>query len=137
VSQLPGAAVDELPDTLDGQSFLRRWAATDDDVTVVRPDATYPVRAATSFAVEEHGRAVAALEALVDNDPACLGPLLAASQRGYDAMGLGHGAATATVEEALTRPGVFGARSSGGGCGGTVVVVCERGALDDVDGLIR
>ena len=137
VSKLPGAAVDELPDTLDGQSFLRRWAATDDDVTVVRPDATYPVRAATSFAVEEHGRAVAALEALVDNDPACLGPLLAASQRGYDAMGLGHGAATATVEEALTRPGVFGARSSGGGCGGTVVVVCERGALDDVDGLIR
>ena len=62
---------------------------------------------------------------------------MAGSQRGYDAIGLGHGAATATVEEALTRSGVFGARSSGGGCGGTVVVVCERGALDDVDGLIR
>ena len=80
---------------------------------------------------------MAALEALADYDPARLGPLLAASQCGYDAMGLGHPAATATVEEALSRPGVFGARSSGGGCGGTVVVMCERGALDDVDGLIR
>ena len=33
--------------------------------------------------------------------------------------------------------GVYGARSSGGGCGGTVVVVCEEGALDDVEGLIQ
>jgi L-arabinokinase len=136
-SQLPAAAVDQLPDALDGRSFLRRWGATDDDVTVVRPDETYPVRSATAFGVEEHGRAVAALEALADNEPARLGPLLTASQRGYDAMGLGHEAASATVEEALRRPGVFGARSSGGGCGGTVVVVCARGALDDVVGLIR
>ena len=52
-------------------------------------------------------------------------------------MGLGHPAATTAVEAALARPGVHGARSSGGGCGGTVVVVCDRGALDDVDGLIR
>ena len=52
-------------------------------------------------------------------------------------MGLGHRAATVIVKEALARPGVLGARSSGGGCGGTVVVVCERGALDDVDTLIR
>lgn len=62
---------------------------------------------------------------------------MAASQVGYDSMGLGHPAATAVVEEALARPGVYGARSSGGGCGGTVAVVCARGALDDVDALIR
>jgi hypothetical protein len=36
-------------------------------------------------------RAVAALEALADDDPARLAPLLAASQCGYDAMGLGMG----------------------------------------------
>ena len=30
-----------------------------------------------------------------------------------------------------------GARSSGGGSGGTVVVVCERGTLDDVEALVR
>ena len=45
--------------------------------------------------------------------------------------------AAATIREALARPGVFGARSSGGGCGGAVVGLCAHGALDDVDGLIR
>jgi galactokinase len=137
VSELPADALDELPDMMDGRSFLSRWGDTDDDVTAVRPDESYPVRAATSFGVEEHGRAVAALAALADGVPERLGPLLRASQDGYDAMGLGHPAATAVVEAAVARPGVFGARSSGGGCGGTVVVVCERGALDDVDALIR
>ena len=124
---------------MDGASFLNRWGTTDDDVTVVRPDETYPVRAAASFGVEEHVRAVDALAALAGEvpSPARLGPLMAASQDGYDAMGLGHPAATAIVEEALSRPGVYGARSSGGGCGGTVVVACEPGALDDVDALIR
>jgi galactokinase len=52
-------------------------------------------------------------------------------------MGLGHPAATAVVEQVLTRPGVLGARSSGGGSGGTIVVMCERSALDDVDALVR
>jgi galactokinase len=137
VSELPGDAVEELPDVLDGRSFLSRWGHTGDDVTDVQPDESYPVRAATSFGVQEHGRAEAVLEALADGEPGRLGPLLQASQDGYDAMGLGHPAATAIVEAAVRRPGVFGARSSGGGCGGTVVVVCERGALDDVDALIR
>ena len=41
------------------------------------------------------------------------------------------------VEEVLDRPGVHGARSSVGGSGGTVVVLCDRDALDDVDDLIR
>ena len=115
-----------------------QWGSTGDDVTTVRPDEAYPVRAATLFGVEEHVRAVAALAAFADGAPHQLGPLMAASQAGYDAMGLGHPAATrGRARGAGPRPGVHGARSSGGGCGGTVVVVCERGALDDVEGLIR
>ena len=137
VSELPRDAVGELPDVLDGAAFLKDWGATGDDVTAVRPDETYPVRAATSFGIEEHVRAVAALQALTDGEPERLGPLMAASQAGYDAMGLGHPATTLIVKEALARPGVHGARSSGGGCGGTVVVVCERGVLADVEGVIR
>jgi galactokinase len=137
VSQLPRAAVATLPDLLEGRTFLEGWGETGDDVTVVRPDETYPVRAATSFGVEEHVRAGAALTALRNGQPERLGPLMEASQDGYDAMGLGHPRSTATVKEALGRPGVLGARSSGGGCGGTVVVLCAHGALDGVDGLIR
>lgn len=137
VSQLPCAAVGALPEMIEGRSFLQEWGGTGDEVTVVRPEEPYPVRAATLFGVEEHVRAVAALKALQDGQPERLGPLMEGSQVGYDAMGLGHARATLIVKEALARPGVLGARSSGGGCGGTVVVLCARGALDDVDGLIR
>ena len=77
------------------------------------------------------------LDALVTRDDPRIGRLMAASHAAYDAMGLGHPAATAVVERARERAGVLGARSSGGGSGGTVVVVCERGALDDVEELIR
>ncbi len=137
VSQLPTAAVEDLPDVVEGGDFLDRWGSTDDDVTTITPEEAYPVRAATTFGVEEHGRTVVALDALGANRPELLGPLMQASQHSYDAIGLGHPAATAIVAEALSRPGVYGARSSGGGCGGTVVVLSEYGALDDVDGLIR
>lgn len=137
VSALPVDALAALPDALDGAAFLDRWGETGDDVTTVDPTETYPVRAATSFGGEEHRRAEAALVALERHDGAALGPLMAASHAGYDAMGLGHPAATAAVDEILDRDGVHGARSSGGGSGGTVVVLCERGALDDVGNLIR
>lgn len=137
VSELPADAVGVLPESLDGASFLDRWGATDDALTTVDPDETYPVRAATTFGVSEHARSGALLDALARRTFDEIGPILAASHRGYDAMGLGHPAATARVGEVLARPGVHGARSSGGGSGGTVVVVCDRGALDDADALVR
>mgnify|MGYP003600109790 FL=1 len=137
ISELPPELVDALPDELDGAAFLDRWAGTDDALTEVDPGESYPVRAAAGFGGDEHRRVGHAVSAFAGADVFSLGPLLAASHAGYDAIGLGHPAATAVVAEALGRPGVLGARWSGGGAGGTVVVLCERGALDDVDGLIR
>jgi L-arabinokinase len=137
VSELPADAVATLPDALDGATFLDRWGSTDDALTTVDPDETYPVRAATAFGVEEHARSGALLDALARADVDAIGPIMAASHAGYDAMGLGHPAATTLVEQVLGRDGVHGARSSGGGSGGTVVVLCDRGALDDVEGLVR
>jgi galactokinase len=137
VSDLPTAAVSDLPDALDGAAYLERWGATDDALTTVDPDETYPVRAATTFGVEEHQRSDALLDALDRRLLDAVGSIMAASHAGYDAMGLGHEAATAVVEQVLTRPGVYGARSSGGGSGGTIVVVCERGTLDAVEALVR
>jgi galactokinase len=137
VSELPGVAVAELPKLLLGAEFLARWGATDDAITTVDPDEMYPVRAATRFGGEEHRRTEQALTALARGDVPALGPLMAASHAGYDAMGLGHPAATATVATVLDQAGVHGARSSGGGAGGTVVVLCARGALDHVPDLVR
>jgi L-arabinokinase len=137
VSELPRDAVGALPEALDGGEFLDRWDTTDDALTTVDPDQTYPVRAATAFGVEEHRRSTKVQDALARRDVDTIGSAMAASHAGYDAMGLGHSAATATVERVLARPGVHGARSSGGGSGGTVVVVCEQGALDDLPDLVR
>ncbi len=137
VSELPAAAAARLPEEISGAVFLERWGETGDPVTTVQPEVVYPVRASVLFGVEEHVRSGVALHALRQGDPTRVGPLLAASHAGYEAMGLGHPAATATVEAALATPGVHGARASGGGCGGTVVVICEQGALDHVDVLIR
>jgi galactokinase len=137
VSDLPADGVDELPDTLDGATFLDRWGTSDDAVTTVDATETYPVAAATRFGVEEHARSDAARDAIQGGDIAALGPLMAGSHAGYDAMGLGHPAATAAVTELLSRDGVIGARSSGGGSGGTVVVLCALGVLDDIEDLIR
>jgi L-arabinokinase len=137
VSELPADELTHLPVELGGATYLDQWRGTDDPLTTVDPDSVYPVRAATAFGVEEHQRGERALAALVAGDLGPLGNLMGASQAGYDAMGLGHPAATAVVRDALGRPGVVGARSSGGGSGGTVVVVCERDALDGVPGLIR
>ncbi len=137
VSELPSSAVESLPGEVRGSEFLDRWGEHGDPVTSVDPDETYPVRAATGFGGAEHARSVAALDALRRGDARTVGECMAASHTGYDAMGLGHRASSALVREALASPGVHGARSSGGGCGGTVVVLCDRGALDDLDGLIR
>ena len=137
VSELPAAAVDALPEALDGAAFLDRWGSTDDALTSVDAVETYPVRAATAFGAEEHARSAAMLDALSAPETSAIGPIMAGSHAGYDAMGLGHPAATAIVDGVLARPGVHGARSSGGGSGGTVVVLCERDALEDVRALIR
>jgi galactokinase len=137
VSEVPADAVAGLPEVLDGAAFLDRWDGTDDPITTVDPHDTYPVRAATAFGVEEHLRSIRAQANLGVGDVGALGPILGASHAGYDAMGLGHPAATTARDAALERVGVYAARSSGGGCGGTVVVVCDRGALDDVEGLVR
>ncbi len=137
VSELPASHAAELPEFIAGSEFLERWGETGDPMTTVQAEMIYPVRAAALFGVQEHARSGLALDVLRRGDPDPLGALLRASHAGYDAMGLGHPAATAIVEAALATPGVHGARSSGGGCGGTIVVVCERGALDHVEELIR
>lgn len=136
-SEVPSDLLADLPDELDGATFLERWGDTDDPLTMVEPDGCYPVRAATTFGVEEHQRTTRAAAHLRDGDPRALGALLSASHAGYTAMGLGHPATDAIVAEALDRPGVHAARASGGGSGGTVAVLCDTGALDDIEGIIR
>ncbi len=137
ISELPPAALATLPEVVAGEAFLADLARTGDPLTEVEPGVDYPVRAATAFGPAEHRRSDLLLAALRRADTGPARRLFAASHAGYQAMGLGHPAADRVVADALGCEGVHGARSSGGGSGGTVAVLCDRGALDHVEGLIR
>jgi L-arabinokinase len=83
------------------------------------------VRAASAFPVHENARVRAALAA--DLSASALGRLLDASHQGYSACGLGAAATDAIAALVRAAVGLGGARISGGGCGGTVIVAGEAG----------
>ena len=143
-----------LPLSMLGADFLRQYGGVDDALSVIRPELSYPVRDAFSFPVQENFRCqlVASLLSSLAAAPAAaasarpasassresvlsqIGELLYQSHRGYSAMGLGCAETDAIISilQARRDSGVYGGRISGGGSGGTVIVLCERAAVDGV-----
>jgi L-arabinokinase len=134
----------EIPEQLAGSDFLARFAGTTDATTTVDPARRYPVRAATEHAIEEHHR-VQEFRALLAGKPRVdgearvrLGALMYASHASYSACGLGSDGTdrlVALVREAGPGRGFYGAKITGGGSGGTVAVLVERGQLRAVAAL--
>ncbi len=128
-------AVDALPECVLGIDFLRLRSGIDDPVSTVEPAAGYPVRAATLFPIEEHARALELVSLVqgcrTDEAAERIGELLYDSHAGYSRCGLGVPRTDQIVDavhEAGRDKGLFGARVSGGGSGGTVVVLGRRDA---------
>ena len=126
---------ERLPERMSGAEFLRDRDGVDDEMSSVEPDVDYPVRAATLHPVEEQVRVetfLARLDGPLDASRArALAELMAASHAGYSRCGLGTAATDAIVEavrEAGWKRGLVGARVSGGGSGGTVVVLGRKDA---------
>jgi L-arabinokinase len=131
----------QLPVTLSGGEFLERYAGTTDIVTTVDPDRDYPVRAATSHPVHEHFRVRTFGELMRARlTPACiesLGELMYQSHASYSACGLGCDGTDLLVDlvrELGPAGGLYGAKITGGGSGGTVAVLgrhdCEATVRD-------
>jgi L-arabinokinase len=134
-SELEGEFLGRLPESLRGADFLARYSGITDSVTQVEPGRSYPVRAATAHPVYEHFRVRAFADLLrrpVTVETAEeLGELMYASHASYSACGLGSEATdrlVSLVREAGPERGFFGAKITGGGCGGTVAVLGRRGA---------
>jgi galactokinase len=136
------ASVDptRLPEQLTGSEFLASHGGIDDPACEIEPEASYPVRAATVFPLEEHRR-VRTFSSLLDRPVAhhraqLLGDLMYQSHAGYTSCGLGS-RATDDLVEAVCRAGweqgLAGARASAGGAGGTVVVLGH----EDAEPLVR
>jgi len=127
-----------VPETMRGDEFLSRYHGTSDPATSVDPARTYAVRQPTAHAIEEHHR-VRTFAALLPHahDPGAaelLGELMAQSHASYSACGLGSDATDALAEAvraAGPAHGLFGAKITGGGSGGTVAVL-GRAEADQV-----
>lgn len=134
-----------LPRSISGREFLRRWKKVDDPLSSIVPARKYPVRAATTFPIEESDRAAQAVALLRGRGPkrarcVALGELLYASHAGYSAMGLGcpeTDEMVAAIRKLGPAKGFYGARVSGGGSGGTVVVLLEKKSLPKLEALMQ
>ncbi|HEX8834702.1 MAG TPA: hypothetical protein VF719_10900 [Abditibacteriaceae bacterium] len=144
-SQARVVGEDVLPQTISGADFLARYGNVDDALTTIEPERVYPLRAGALFPIEENFRCEAAAvllrSASDENRIAALqavGELMFQSHAGYTSIGLGHPTTDAMVEAVRklgSEGGFYGARVSGGGSGGTVVVLLERDALAELQAL--
>jgi L-arabinokinase len=133
-----------VPEQMSGREFLDRYGDTTDHATRVDPGRTYPVRAATLHPIEENQRA-ARYRALLqgpNSDEALreLGQLMYAAHASYSACGLasdGTDLVVDLVRETGHQTGLFGAKITGGGSGGTVAILGRADAADAVESIAQ
>jgi L-arabinokinase len=136
-----------LPEQISGAAFLSRYSATRDTVAAVDPARTYKVRQAAAHAVYENSRVAEFRQLLLATDQVwdqssfpALGSLMLQSHESYSACGLGSPGTdrlVRLVREAGPAQGLFGARITGGGSGGTVAIVGREDAGSAVTAIAR
>jgi galactokinase len=125
-----------LPESLLGEEFLARYRGTTDLVTSIERERTYAVRAPTAHPVYESFRVQKFAELLRSqlarpDHPEALGELMYQSHASYSACGLGSPGTDELVKlvrAAGASRGLYGAKITGGGSGGTVAVLGRRDA---------
>jgi L-arabinokinase len=129
-----------LPESMTGDEFLKRYGGTTDHVTRVDPLRTYAVRAPALLPIQGNV-GVARFRELIEGPIAErhlveMGELMAASHESYSACGLGSEGTDLLVQlvhQAGPESGLYGAKITGGGSGGTVAILgrCDAEAAVD------
>ena len=125
-----------LPVEIRGKDFLARYHHSADMVTRIDPDRSYPVRSPATHPVYENHRVRLFAHTIGSSRGGetrleLLGELMYQSHASYSGCGLGSTGTDLLVElvrQAGPEQGLFGARITGGGSGGTVVVVGRSSA---------
>ncbi len=128
-----------LPGQMTGADFLARYRTHEDAATVIRPGTVYRIRAPVRHAVLENERVLRFMEALRSarngGEAGCAAAgreMLAAHESYRDECRLSVPEVDALVEAVRRigpRKGLYGAKITGGGAGGTVAVFGRREAL--------
>jgi L-arabinokinase len=136
-----------LPERMSGSEFLREGQFHPDPFTTVRPEIQYRVRNCARYAIEENqriqlfvelarGAAAQATEAAYR----LMGDLMYQSHYSYTECGLGNEATDLLVElvrEQGATAGLYGAKVTGGGAGGTVAILGHRNAGEAFQKVVR
>jgi L-arabinokinase len=131
----------QIPETILGSEFLAQYKTHDDPVTTVQPDATYRVAGPTRHPIGENERVlqfIASLQAAAKgNERACVeaGEAMYGAHESYrDNCQLSAPEVNFLVEAVRKRGpenGLYGAKITGGGTGGTVAVFGKTTALKE------
>ena len=137
----------DIPETLDGATFLARYDGTTDLVTTVDPARRYAIRTPSAHPIYEHERVTEWARLLTASTPtaaafdaARLGALMYESHASYSACGLGSEGTDRLVSLARaagSARGIHGAKITGGGSGGTVALLADASAGDMVRAIAR
>ena len=126
-----------LPEALKGAEFLKRYQSHGDAATTIRPDVVYRVRGPARHAVRENERVLRFIAALRRGGEAgCVaaGKEMVGAHASYrDECRLSvpeTDALVAAVRRRGAKQGLYGAKITGGGAGGTVAVFGRLAALE-------
>jgi L-arabinokinase len=131
---------DQVPVTLIGADFLAEYGGFTDTVTSVDPAWVYAVRQPAAHPIYEHHRvglfrALLQKAELAQSDLMLLGELMYQSHASYSACGLGADGTdelVRLVRAAGPEAGLYGAKITGGGSGGTVAVLARPASAEAV-----
>jgi L-arabinokinase len=132
-----------LPERISGAEFLSIYRGTTDSVAKVNPERSYAVRVPTAHPIYENARVRRFAELMAaaagEERLASLGELMYQSHSSYSASVLGSEGTDLLVDlvrETGSKAGLYGARITGGGSGGTVAVIGRRDAGDAISKVV-
>ena len=133
-----------LPEKMSGSEFIRRYQGTFDTVTEINPESIYYIKNPASHPVYESFR-VHSFSALLEQPVTEkilieLGKLMYLSHQSYSACGLNSSGTDRLVEltkDSAQETGLYGAKITGGGSGGTVAVLGTPDALSAVEEVMQ
>jgi galactokinase len=140
-NELQSQYLRQLPEAMLGSEFCARYKTHDDPVTKIQPDATYRVRGPACHPIEENERVLRFIKALKTAERGNEASLIAAGEAMYGAHASYRNNCNLSVEEVDflvdavkqrgAKSGLYGAKITGGGTGGTVAVFGKLEALKE------
>ncbi len=132
---------DHIPLKMSGRTFLERYRGSSDVVTRIDPNHEYALRQPTAHPIYENHRvqlfqSLLRFHSISDEQLMLLGELMYQSHVSYSACGLGSQDTDLIVDyvrQAGFQSGLYGAKITGGGGGGTVAILAQQGMRKQID----